>query len=257
MWPDARLLVEADLEGDSAYLLLDTRCRLDISLSREYTQHRGFPFQRRDEAFVMVRFDTFAALGRSRPHDQACAFGMDVPEPEHSIYAGSLGVLYLNDAMLGVDAAGPVVALSTRSEIRASFPESLCRLPLVHNALDRLPLTQSLTDLEAPAAVPTFLLSTGTERSSISINYVQHQWRKHSLRWKAKRAHRKGGTVPLRLQLPNGDPVHMEAAVESDMPEYIGEVGVRQIDGVLGVDFLRRWMQVFDFPGRELVLFPY
>jgi hypothetical protein len=45
--------------------------------------------------------------------------------------------------------------------------------------------------------------------------------------------------------------------VEQAAPTYVVDVGVDHVDGSLGIDFLRRWLQVFDFPSRELLLFDY
>lgn len=254
-WPDGRLLVRAELQGESAHLLLDTACHLDLSLRRGYTQHRDFVFERRTETWVMCSVTEFSALGRSRPHDVACAFGADVPAPEPSTYAGSLGTLYLNDAILALDAAGPCIGFSTRAAIRERFSDAVCRIPLLPDVPDRMPVTQAIPDRSAPDALPTFLLSTGSA-SSVSLEYTRRNWPR-LLRWKVARAHRKHSTIALPLGLPNGSGVEIKAFVVDRMPEYVSSGELPRIDGVLGVDFLRRWIQVFDFPGGELALFDY
>lgn len=256
-YSDGRQLVRAETQGEEAWLLLDTKVRLDLSLQLAYVRRRGLSIERdySPNEYAVCRLTEFSALGKSRPHDVACAFGDEGWDAGN--YAGALGMGYIEEHIVGVDCAGPSVALTQRDAVRSSFSRGAYRIPLVPGTLSRLPVTQALGDGHAPTATPAFLLSTGAEQSSISLTYVKEHWTERRLVRRAVRASEGKGTVSLSLVLPDSSIVRLNALVDAEGPEYITDVGVGRIDGVLGIDFLRRWMQVFDFPGAELVLFDY
>jgi hypothetical protein len=254
-WPDARLGVYAAIHGEVAVLRLSTGVRLDLSLIGAYVHQRGFPVLRESESFSVCSLIDFHALGRSRPHETAVFFGR-AALGYASIYAGSIGVEYFNDSVLGFDAAGPAIGIAAREKIRASLSEAICRIPLVANEGDRMPVTVSIRDLDAPGVCPAFLIDSGSEYSSINHVFVRDHSKSARLQRHVKRAVRKATGIDVPLELPNGEVIPLNMRVE-EPPEYSVDVGVDRLDRVLGIDFLRRWIPVFDFPGRELALFDY
>jgi hypothetical protein len=167
-----------------------------------------------------------------------------------------VGVDYLNDAVLGLDAAGPAIGLSTRDEIRAWPEPPACAIALVADTGDRLPVTVALRDRRA-AAAPALMIGSGYDRSALTLSYIRTHWSEHRLRRAAERAIRSEKSVEVPIELPGGQVLEIPFQVIEDPPKYLVPLGVDELHGVLGIDFLRRWMQVFDFPGRQLLLFDY
>jgi hypothetical protein len=254
-WPDGRLGVRAEIEGKEAVMLIATSVRLDLSLIASYVHSRGFPIVRSNDSFSVCSLSEFRALGRSRPHDTAVLFG----EPESgysSSFAGSIGVGFLHDSIVGLDAGWPAIGVSTRAELSNGLAEPVCRIPLVGDAGDGPPITCSVRDVEAPNAQPAFLISSGGDRSTIALSYFRAHRSGRGLK-QVERAARKGIPFEVELDLPNGVRIPLNVRIDQVAPTYAVDVGVDHLDGSLGIDFLRRWLQVFDFPSRELLLFDY
>jgi hypothetical protein len=127
---------------------------------------------------------------------------------------------------------------------------------LVGNAGDGPPITISVRDVDAPKAQPAFLMSSGDDRSTIALSYLRTHRSGRRLK-QVERATRKGTPVEVELDLPSGVRIPLDMGIEHVAPTYAVDVGVDRLDGSLGIDFLRRWLQVFDFPSRELLLFDY
>jgi hypothetical protein len=184
-------------------------------------------------------------------------FGGDPTPGKDPIYAGRLGVEYMDDAVLGLDPAGPALGLTARAEIR-SWPEPPASIiPLVPGAGGQMPVTLALRDQHAPTATPALMLDAGGQSSYLTRSYVEKNWSGFWLRRSGMRALRKQKNVGLPLALPNGETVEIDVHVAEEPPRYVVPLGVDELHGVLGIDFIRRWMSVFDFPGRELLLFDY
>lgn len=254
-WTDGRVGVNAEIHGEKAVLLLNTALRLDVRLSGPYAHRRGFPLVRGSEAAGNCSLTEFRALGRSRRYDDARFMGAPQPDTT-SIYAGEIGIDYLSDAVLGVDAAGPHIGLSTRDEISPWSISPVCRIPLVPESGPRLAVTVALRDGHAPEAAPAFAFGTGYPFSYLSEAYVKDRWSRKTLKRLSPEVGSKR-TVPVPLTLPNGDVISLAMRIETGPPEYVVDTGMGELQGMLGIDFLRRWMQVFDLPGRELLLFDY
>jgi hypothetical protein len=57
-------------------------------------------------------------------------------------------------------------------------------------------------------------------------------------------------------RMPDRALVRLDMHVEEDCtPGYSEPLGVDELDGYLGLDFLYQWMPLFDLSGRELMLF--
>ncbi|HEX7051142.1 MAG TPA: hypothetical protein VF188_13120 [Longimicrobiales bacterium] len=254
IWRDATLGVYAEIEGEQALCAIDTSLRLDLALDATYVLRRNLPVLRRNDAFGVCQLRAFQAFGRGRPHEAATFFGEPAPDST-SIFAGRIGAELLHDCILGLDPAGPAVGCSQRPELRASLPAPLERIPFIPQPESALPLTRALIDGHAPHARPAFLVASAGAGSYLCIDYVRENWRDGRLRRSAERALRRNRGIEVPIRLPSGRSICVPLRVHPDPPEYVVDVAAKRIDGVLGVDFLRRWLAVFDFPGRALLLF--
>ncbi len=254
-WADARLGARAEIHGEKAVLLLSTGVRLDVALDGSYVHRRGFPVLRHGNGFDVCALTDFHALGRGRPHETAVFFSGD--ESGAPDYAGAIGVEYFKDGLLGLDAAGPTAGLSTEPSVRECFTSAVCRLPMVPDAGSGLPVTVAIRELNAPDARLALLVHTGLRDSYLTWSYVRANWCKGRSLRAAERALRRRGVVDVELELPRLGPLRVQMRIAPAPPNFVVDVGVNELHGVLGIDVLRRWMQVFDFPGRELALFDY
>lgn len=255
-WRDARLGVRAEIHEEKAVLLLSTGLRLDLYLDGSYVLRRGFAVHRRNHSFGVCALTDFRALGRSRPHD-AATFSESHRSNGAGRYAGRIGVEYWRDGVLGLDAAGPSIALSTGEAVREHFSDATCRIPLVSDTDSALPVTTEVEECNAHEGRPALLIDTAGPISYLTWSYVQSHWRERKVLRAARRALKKGGTVNVEVLFPHLDPVRVDFRIRPSPPDYVVDIGVPEIHGVLGIDVLRRWMQVFDIPGRELALFNY
>lgn len=255
-WPDGRLGAHAEIQAETAVLLVSTGLRLDVYLEGSYVQRRGFSVLRREESFEVCAMPEFRALGRSRLHDTA-VFSESRRTDGDGTYAGSIGVEYWKDGIVGLDAAGPSVSLSHREAVREHFGKAVCRIPLVPDTGSGLPVTVEVGESNAYEGRPALLIDTGVPDSCLTWSYVQSYWQKGRLRRAARWALRSGGKIDVEILLPGLDPIRTGFRIQPNPPHYLVDVGVREIHGVLGIDLLRRWIQVFDFPGRQLALFNY
>jgi hypothetical protein len=252
---DGRIMVPAVIEGEPGKLLLQTGTRLDISLDLAYVRARGFPFERRQLDWGMSPLPDFQALGRTRPHSQVVVWGVDGSDGERYATDGSIGSPYFTNSILFIDTAEPVIGISTNPGVRASFEWSTQRVPLIPATPEGLPLTTAIRDALSPEATPVFLIDTSAY-STIALDFVDRWWPRRE-RERARKAVERNKIVTVNLHLPGGLDQPLEMYVSPHLPQDAARFGVPRIDGVLGIDFLYQWVYVFDFAGRELVLFEY
>jgi hypothetical protein len=227
---------------------------LDVALAGTFVHDRSLTVERFTESFGVCHLPGFAALGRFREAGRTVFHGQ-VESGGGSAYAGKLGVLYFNDGVMALDAAGPAVALTGRSEPTVNGPNPTHRLVLSETSLDGLPVTSSLHDEHGVAH--RFQIATGTTYSYVYLSSLEARWPRRQM-WRARWANRTRKTIPLQLRFPNGDTQEVRCYVLRDPPEeYISQIDTLPLTGSLGVDLLRAWIQVFDFPRHELQLYDY
>jgi hypothetical protein len=254
---DGRIVVNATIAGEPARLLLDTTQRIDLSLSLGYVRQRGWPYTRRDESWGTSPLTDFAALGRSRPHDPVSVEGRE-DDPKAYYTVGKIGTQLVGDALLAIDPVEWTVGVSRRAEVRDCFARATHRLVLLPNILDNLPLTNALADSRAPEHRPVFMLDTEHPSSVLSLEFTEHCWSSTWRRWSARRACRRDGTLTVSWSLPAGGTAALDMRiVAACTPRYPMPLGADTVHGYLGLDFLYRWLPLFDFPGRQLALFDF
>jgi hypothetical protein len=253
---DGRIVVPAIVAGAAVRLLLNTHQRLDLSIDLGYAVSQSWPYERRGDHWGTAPVAGAAALGRSRAHDKVVVFGTEADRDRVYSTVGSLGVLFVNQAVLGIDPVDVAVGLSDQLDLGKAPQAGAIRIALLDTALDRIPVTLDLADEGAPDDRPRFIVHTALPQSVISRQYTERAWRGRWARRRARRAAERSRKVGVRLRLPGGLSLGQEMrVVESVTPSYVGELGTH-VDGCLGLDFLYRWMPVIDFPRSTLWLLP-
>jgi hypothetical protein len=168
-------------------------------------------------------------------------------------YAGELGTMFVNDALLGIDQAGGEIARTTDESVRALLPAPAHRLILLPDIQDGLPFTRSLF-VTGTTKAATLEISTGPW-SWISTRFAQRVTSLgHTLDEEALPTGRK---IPVPLVLPGNQVVMHDMWTDPSIEEGAQRYGVPRCDGILGADFWRRWLTVLDFPARQVLLYDY
>jgi hypothetical protein len=253
-----QVLVPALIEGEAATLLLATGTRLDVNLHNRYVEAHELAYDPRDEESGRASTGEFVALGRQREH--AIANARDVARgwwnPDDS-HAGEMGVLFFAHGVLAIDPAGPRVALTADPAIRDWPAAPAARVPLLADVRDGVPFTRAIGVPRLDAGEATFLLDTGSSASWLSADYVRRSpHAKRATEMLASLAKREKAYVTLAL--PGGREVVHRVWIDDDGDEdRFAMWDVDWCDGVLGMDFLRRWVVAFDVPAHELLLWDY
>ena len=162
--------------------------------------------------------------------------------------------MFFNDGLLGIDqASGEIARTSHHAAVRALLPNPTHRLDLLPNVQDSVPFTRSLK-IDGLRTTPTFAVSS--DRTSwISAHIATRvSLERHSLDETGLALNEK---CDVPLVLPNTPPMRHAMGIHTSIEQYGKGSGVAECDGILGADFLRRWLVVFDFPARQLLLYDY
>jgi hypothetical protein len=252
-----QLLVPAVIEGEAATLLLATGLRLDVFLDYSYVEGHELRYEARDDWFGRAKTGEFVALGRQREHAIASVRSADRAWwKDDGTHAGDLGVLFFAHGVLAIDAAGPRVGFTTEDTIRAWPVAPDVRVPLMPEVQDRVPFTRAIALPTLDGGEATLRIDTGEPVSRLSTRYVRRAGNVKRAT-SALAAHAKGEPEPFQLALPGGRTLMQRMSLD-DQPEERYEMwGVERCDGVLGMDWMRRWITVFDLPRGELLLWDY
>lgn len=252
-----QVLVPATIEGQAATLLLDTGLRLDVFLDRPYVEARGFAYEARDEGFGLAQTGEFVALGRQREHAVASVRAAERAWwKDDGSHAGDLGVLFFNHGVLAIDAAAPRVGFTTDEAIRAWPVAPDVRVPLLADVQDRMPFTDAIGLPSVGGERPTLLLDTGRWTSMLSAEWVRRVApEKRARELLASQAKEEAAFVAVAL--PGGRTLVHRLWLDDQPTDRYDMWGVERCDGVLGMDFLRRWVGAFDLPRGELLLWDY
>jgi hypothetical protein len=249
-----RLIVAAKIEGDDAVLILDTGMRLDVYLDRSYVERRGFTIEWLGDRFGVCPTGDFVVLGRQRVFHTATVQALPTEKGYDPAYAGTLGTMFFNDGLLGLDwASGEIARTSQHAAIRALLPDPTHRLGLLPNVQDGVPFTRSLR-IDGLRTTPTFAVASGRSSwiSARVANRTSSQ--RHSLD-EIGLARNEKFDVPLVF--PNTTPMQHSMRIHTSIEQYGKGWGVPECDKILGGDFLRRWLVVLDIPAGQLLLYDY
>lgn len=244
--------VNAVIESEPAQLKVRTGMRVDVRLERTYVERRGFPVEWRKDAFGVCQVGEFTMMGRQRRFDTAMVGVSRNDLTRYEQYAGDVGTMFFNDSVLALDFVENRVARA--DSVPATLPPGIVDLPLVPDAQDGVPFVASI-DVEGMSASGTFLIDSSRSQSWLSIDYVRRAASDRLARTLEKRME-KAAKTERSITLPGGPSVEHELWVGSWIAADVGRWGVR-CDGILGADFLRRWIPVFDFPAQRLRLVDY
>lgn len=249
-----RLLVAASIEGEKAILTLNTGMRLDVYLDRSYVERRGFAIEWRGDQFGVCPMGDFVVLGRQRVFNMATVQALPTEKGYDPAYAGALGTMFFNDGLLGIDqASGEIARVSHHAEVRALLPTPTHRLDLLPNVQDSVPFTRSL-QIDGLRTAPTFIISSD-RNSWISARLATHISSERHYLDEVELALDEKFDVPLAF--PNASLMQHSMRIHTSIEQYGRGWGVPECDGILGIDFLRRWLVVLDFPARQLLLYDY
>jgi len=162
--------------------------------------------------------------------------------------------MFFNDGLLGIDwASGEIARTSQHAAIRALLPDPTHRLDLLPNVLDGVPFTRSLT-IDGLRTTPTFAVVSGRSSwiSARIANRISSQ--RHTLD-EIGLARNEKCDVPLLF--PDTKPMQHSMWIHTSIEQYGKNWGVPECDGILGTDFLRRWLVVLDIPAGQLLLYDY
>ena len=249
-----RLLVAAKIEGEDAILTLDTGMRLDVCLDRTYAERRGFAVEWRGDQFGVCPTGDFVALGRQRVFNTATVQALSTEKGHDPPYAGALGTMFFNDGLLGIDqASGEIARTSHHAVVRALLPNPTHRLDLLPNVQDGVPFTRSLK-IDGLRTTPIFVVASDrsswiSARTATRISSERHDLDEIGLALNEK--------FDVPLMFPSTPPMQHAMWIHTSIEQYGKGWGVPECDGLLGTDFLRRWLVVLDFPARQLLLYDY
>ena len=112
LFDDGRIVVPATVADESVLLLLDTGQRIDLSIYLGHATQHGWPYERRDELWGTSPLRSTFTLGRRRTHDRVVVRGRESDAQTTYINAGTLGVRYVNHAVLALDPVDAALGLS-------------------------------------------------------------------------------------------------------------------------------------------------
>lgn len=248
-----RLWVRAVIEGEPAQLEVKTAMPLDVWLERTYVERRGFPVTWRDERFGVCQVGEFTILGRQRRFDTAVVGTEKNDYPRNQRYAGSVGPMFFEDGLLALDFVEGRVARADASRAIA-LPPSEAALALVPEGWNGVTFVRDIT-VAGMSEPGVFLVASDMQRSTLSIDYVRRAASPRLVR-KYERYMERKCVVSEKVALPDGPTVTHDFRVGSWIAKHVKNWQVA-CDGVLGADFLRRWIPVFDFPAQRIRLIDY
>jgi hypothetical protein len=253
---DGRIFVRALIEGETAILTVSTGMRIDVRLERSYAERRGFPIEWRRNAFGVCPTGEFVVLGRQRRFDTAVV-GIEQHEGKaHPTFAGAVGTMFFNDGLLAIDqASGEIARVDRADSVRERLPAPTFMLPLLPGTDDRTAFTSviAVEDTDGPL---TFQLASGRGTSLLSDRVIgRSRSRRAASRYKDACATTDRLDVPLVL--PGETMLEQSMFVRDWVDTHARQYGLDAFDGILGADFLRRWITVFDYPAGRLLLYDY
>lgn len=176
------------------------------------------------------------------------------PHPRGPRTQGWLRAWFFRTGLLALDFAGPAVALSFRGEVRPLLPDPDYRLVLVSDSENWAPVTSDLRDGHTGRALMAHL-DPGCSYSYVRRSYLAATRPK---RKRERKDEKKGFKVSdVTLLLPDGNPVNLIAKVTDELPNAPPMSTGEGCEMKLGVDFLRRFLTIFDFAQQDVLLFTY
>lgn len=248
--------LDAIVDGDAKLLMISSFLQGPLMLFGEYVRERDFPVLDWKAPYGTCFVEEITVMGRTLSEIEARFDTWN--SPTKSGHIGWLCTDFFQDGVLGIDCADCVAGLATRHFDTGEHERLISRLPFASERQDQLPILVGIRDTDASGARPLFAVDSGRTSSTIYWSYVRESWSSSWGRWEARRKLKGNKKIELRLMLPEGEEVEIQAQVRADPSESALEFEESdRVAGILGMDFLRRWVPVFDFPKRELLLFRY
>jgi hypothetical protein len=254
---NSRILLPARVAGAPARLVLDTGYRNPVWLFRAFMGACELPWEPRDapwgDCTKTIRVE---ALGIAHEYGNVSVYLTDSQLTLVPPIAGGLGLAFTTDALVGIDPAAPAVSCSDRVGLRPALPEPVCRFQLISTPAGEAPVTEAV-HMDLSARAPSLAIDTGHGESALSLTFVEgHAASRVVDRFRG--IARDQGWAHVTLTLPNGACVtqRMRVLDPSGLARY-NRSKPQGCDGRLGMDFLRRWVTVFDPSRREMLVYRY
>ncbi len=261
------LLIPALINGQRTELLLDTGAQGGVVLDWSYADRVGLTISERHKK--SVHFDTgkttdggkaklseFEVLGRTARSLTVSVEDLLTPsDPLRGEIAGYLGPKFFSNALLFVDPSERTVGLFDAFDGWGSWRSKGILLRLLPQAKELLPFTNDLVDVITPEQEPlTALLDTGSQVTIVAMNYLRRKKKHAVMRWLLDRAYKRGKTVKWAFALPGDAGFKTRVHLAELSPIYTAGTGVPDVGAILGMDFFRHWIALFNFGGHEVLL---
>jgi hypothetical protein len=261
------LLVPSVIDGRPSQLLLDTGSQGGIVLDWSYASQVGIDILNRSKDSIRfntnvpgdagkARLSQIEVLGRTVENLVVSVEDLLTPnDPLRGQIAGYLGPKFVSNSLLLVNASNGVVGLFDTFDEWGSCRSKGILLRLLGQGKE-LPFTNDFEDVITPDAAPlTALLDTGSQVTIIAMNYVRRKKKHRVMRWLLERAYKNGRTVKWTFALPGDVGYETRAHLADLSSKYTSQTGVHNVDAIVGMDFFRHWIVLFNFAKQEVLLF--
>jgi hypothetical protein len=178
--------------------------------------------------------------------------------------AGLLGARFFSqgvpavDSVLGIDHVSCRVAAADDPFPVDGQSQQPHRVPLLRSQVDQasLAFTKSVSDAFLwIGAHPMLQLDTAARRSVVSVEYLRRGTRHRFKRFLFEFIRRRGGVCRWFFRLPDAKEVAAFVKFATWLPPTTEPEHLEPVDGIVGIDVLKKWICVFDFRRGELLLF--
>lgn len=257
-----RLFFGGRIDGEPATFLLDTGALNAVTLSTEYVERRGWKLEGEYDRTPPFSFQPSGPAGSVRIRSLEVLGGRVSGQsiPAYRLWSRSgvadavVGLGFFGSQRVGIDARNATVGLSEPGGVEGALPLQVLRL--VKTQQHYLPITSDVHDALMPSGNGCVLvLDSGSDLSFLTSSYVCSRRGHLFTRFFLRLAHRFGRTVRYEFELPNETRVAVGTRVVTATPTYGERVGVERIDGILGMNFLGRFVAVFVLDRGQVTLY--
>ncbi|HWP37511.1 MAG TPA: hypothetical protein VNL18_08180 [Gemmatimonadales bacterium] len=261
-----RLVFKGTVEDRPARWVLDSGALNDITIDLAYALRRGLTIERayhRTPGFELQP----AGIGGFTHVERLSAFGVDVQgrtvpvsdlfagRPVPPDFAGLIGLGFFAKKVLALDPRRSVLGLFRPSSLPVRVREVKHQLHFLRVDDRYVPFTRDVKDALMPSPEPPVLvIDTGSYTSLLTRDYVLSRRGHLFMRLLLRAAHRFRKRIRYVFELPPDVQVGVRVQIAHSSGAYEQTVGVARVDGILGMNFLGRWISVFDLHGGVLAL---
>jgi len=260
------LLVPSLINGRPSHLLLDTGAQGGIVLDWSYASQVGLDILNRSRNSIRfnssvlgdvgkAKLSQIEVLGRTARNLVVSVEDLLSPnDPLRGEIAGYLGPKFVSNSLLLVNASDRIVGLFDTFDGWSSWRAKGILLRLLPHGKE-LPFTHDLEDVVTPDAAPlTALLDTGSQATVIDMNYLRKKKKHRVMRWLLERAYKRGRLVKWTFALPGDFGYETRVHLTEVSPKFTAQTGVHSVDAIMGMDFFRHWIALFNFASHEVLL---